>query len=91
MPLALAIGKDDESRKRAASIVKNLIDMTKLMDKEKKSADFLILQLQKANTLIQNAVTAGLRPESRKEGIEHQLSAIEQGAARIRKWLTQNA
>jgi thiamine kinase-like enzyme len=87
----LAIGKDEESRKKAAGIVKNLIEMTKLLDKEKKSADFLIQQLQKANTLLQNAVTAGLRPESRTEGVEQQLEAIEQGVGRIRKWLVQDA
>jgi hypothetical protein len=91
VPLALAIGKDEESRKKAAVIVKNLIEMTKLMDKEKKSADFLLSQLQKANTLIQNGLTAGLRPESRKEGVSQQLDAIEQGVARIRKWLVKNA
>jgi hypothetical protein len=88
VPLALAIDKDEESRKKAAGVVKNLIDMTKLLDKEKKSADFLISQLQKANTLIQNAVTAGLRPESRNDGVAQQLSAIEQGIARIKKWLS---
>lgn len=91
VPLALEIGKDEESRKKAAGIVKNLIEMTKLLDKEKKSADFLLNQLQKANTLIQNGLTAGLRPESRKEGVSQQLDAIEQGVVRIRKWLAQNA
>ena len=91
VPLALAIGKDEDSRKKAAGIIKNLIEMAKLLDKEKKSADFLLNQLQKANTLIQNAHTAGLRPESRKEGVSQQLDAIEQGVARIRKWLTHNA
>lgn len=91
VPLAQEIGKDDDSRRKAAAIIRDLIELTKLLDKEKKSVDFLLTQLQKANGFIQNGITAGLRPESRREGVEPQLVAIEQGLARIRKWLTENA
>ena len=65
--------------------------MVKLLDKEKKSADFLLIQLQKANSFIQNGITAGLRPECKRKGVEQQITAIEQGLARIQKWLIENA
>jgi hypothetical protein len=82
---------EQTNRKKAAAIVKSVIETTKLMDREKKSTDFLLSQLQKANTLIQSAITAGLRPETRREGVEQQILAIEQGIAKIRKWLANNA
>jgi hypothetical protein len=91
VPLAQEIGKDEASRKRAGGIIRDLIEMLKLLDKEKKSADFLLIQLQKANSFVQNAITGGLRPESRKSGVEEQIAAIDQGLSRIRKWLAQNA
>jgi hypothetical protein len=91
VPLAVEIGKDEDSRKKAAGIVKNQLEVMKLIDREKKSADFLLVQLQKANTLIQNATIAGLKPDARQDGVEKQITAIEQGLDRIRKWLTKNA
>lgn len=91
VPLAVEIGKDEASRRKAAGIVKDQLEVMKLIDKEKKSADFLLSQLQKANTLIQNATTAGLRPDARKAGVEQQIQAIEQGLNRIRTWLSKNA
>lgn len=91
LPLAQQIGKDDAARKKAATIIRGLIDMARLLDKERKSVDFLLTQLQKANSFIQNGITAGLRPESRRDGVEQQIVAIENGLARIRQWLKQNA
>jgi hypothetical protein len=91
VPLAQEIGKDEETRKKAHSIIRDIIEMMRLLDKEKKSADFLLSQLQKANGFVQNAITAGLRPESRILGVEQQITAIDQGLTRIRKWLAENA
>lgn len=91
VPLAQEISKDEANRTKAHGVIRNLIEMLRLLDKEKKSADFLLMQMQKANGFVQNAITAGLRPESRKDGVEEQIIAIESGLARIRKWLTENA
>ena len=91
VPLAQEISKDDESRKKAHTIVRSTIEILRLLEKEKKSADFLLLQLQKANGFVQNGITVGLRPESTRAGVEEQIVAIEEGLVRIRKWLIENA
>lgn len=91
VPLAQEISKDEETRKKASAIIRDLIEYLKLLDKENKSSDFLLIQLQKANGLVQNGITGGLRPESKKAGVEEQIKAIEKGLAEIREWLAKNA
>ncbi|HJT36746.1 MAG TPA: hypothetical protein VJ783_32285 [Pirellulales bacterium] len=91
LPLAEEIGRDEESRRKAHGTIRDQIELAKFVAKERKSADFLLTQLRKANELVQNAIAGGLRPESDRTGVEPQIRAIELGLGRIRKWLTENA
>jgi hypothetical protein len=85
--LSSLINKDDESRKKAAVIIKEAIETNRSLDKEKDSAGYVLKQLHRASASIQSAVL-GIRPESLKEGVKETIQTIEVNIAAIKKWLS---
>ncbi|MGV1109267.1 hypothetical protein [Xanthomonas translucens] len=86
IPLAAEITKD-ENTARARQIIVDVIDSEEELKREKKAGDALLSMVMAANTKLQAAVTAGLRPESSIKGVAAQLDEIEQKLEQIRKWL----
>jgi hypothetical protein len=90
IPLALEIQKP-ENGPRAREVIREVIESQKALEKDKKSADFLLNQLKKANTCVQNAISSGLKPEANKTGVAEQIGSIEAGLSRIKGWLRRDA
>jgi hypothetical protein len=89
MRLAAAIKKDEAAKKLAREIIKDVIDNQRGLEKDLESAGFLLKLLSKANTLLETAVTSGLRPGATRQGAEQQLMQLESKIARVRKWLSE--
>ena len=87
--LVAEIRRDAESVKKAREIVVEVIRSQDEQDKERDAADFLAKTLRKANSLIQNAVGHGLRPETSLAGVKAQLDQIAAGVDAIRAWLAE--
>lgn len=87
--LVAEMRKDEESLKKARDVVIEVIRSQDEQGKEREAADFLAKTLKKANTLIQNAVGHGLRPESSIAGVKAQLEQIRVGVEAIETWLTE--
>jgi len=86
IPLAAEITKDENTAK-ARQIIVEAIDAEEELKREKKAGDALLSMVIAANTKLQAAVTAGLRPESSVKGVAAQLDEIEQKLEQIRNWL----
>lgn len=84
--LVAEMRKDEESLKKARDVVIEVIRSQDEQGKERETADFLSKTLKKANTLIQNAVGHGLRPESSIAGVKAQLEQIRLGVEAIEAW-----
>lgn len=89
IPLAKEIQKPENSERARKTIVE-VIETQKQLKKDEKDAKYLLTCCSRAQATLQAAVSKGLRPESKREGVEKQLVAIETQIAAIRKWL-QNA
>lgn len=87
--LVAEMRKDEESLKKARDVVIEVIRSQDEQGKERETADFLVKTLKKANTLIQNAVGHGLRPESSVAGVKAQLEQIRAGVGAIETWLAE--
>lgn len=87
--LVAEMRKDEESLKKARDVVIEVIRSQDEQGKEREAADFLAKTLKKANTLIQNAVGHGLRPESSIAGVKAQLEQISAGVEAIETWLAE--
>lgn len=87
--LVAEMRKDEESVKKARDVVVEVIRSQDEQGREREAADFLAKTLKKANTLIQNALGHGLRPESSVIGVKAQLEQIRAGVESIEAWLTE--
>ncbi|TCW32374.1 hypothetical protein [Gulbenkiania mobilis] len=87
--LVAEMRKDEESLKKARDVVIEVIRSQDEQGKEREAADFLAKTLKKANTLIQNAVGHGLRPETSIAGVKAQLEQIRSGVEAIETWLSE--
>lgn len=85
----LNIVGDMNNAEEISSIIINVIEGEKLLDKEAKSASFIIDQVKKANALLQSAVFADLtRTDLSKGGVGEQLESIQSCVYRLREWLS---
>ncbi|MBC16732.1 MAG: hypothetical protein CL942_06740 [Desulfovibrio sp.] len=90
MPLAAEIEKTEDQGK-VAEVVRDTIVGQEQLDRDKKTSNFLLKQLQKANTALQDALNNGLKPESNTKGTSNQIESIEAGLDKIKAWLEKNA
>lgn len=89
-PLSVEIRKN-ENVDKARRIIVEVIASQKELKRNSKAAEYLIECCKKANASLAVAVKEGLRPESKRAGVEKQLVAIEKSIARIRKHLQEHA
>jgi hypothetical protein len=90
MPLAMVVEKESNHEK-VREIIREVISSQEQLNKDKQSAYFLLKRLQKANSLITDARTLGLKPESAKAGVKEQIEGIEDNLAEIKRWLSRDA
>lgn len=90
MPLASAVEKETNHEK-VREIIREVISSQEQLNRDRQSATFLLKRLQKANSLITEARTLGLKPESVKAGVKEQIAGIEDNLAEIKRWLERNA
>lgn len=81
--LALAV-EDEVNREDTISIVREVIERQKTLEKERDKANFVIKQLRKANTALTDALNA-FDKRTNEDGIEAQLDTIEELVANLRK------
>lgn len=70
-------------------VVKDVVAAALEKETEQKNASYVRKKLQRANSEVQNALN-GINDKSSKAGVKEQISAIEQGLARIKKWFDAN-
>jgi hypothetical protein len=90
MSLAEEVGKEP-NREKAREIIREVISSQEQLDKDKQSATFLLKRLQKANSLLIEACSIGLKPESLKTGVKGQVESIEYSLTQVKRWLGPNA
>lgn len=86
IPLAKEIQKD-ENAGAARKIIVEVIESQKQLKKDSKDAGYLLDCCSKAQAALVTAVSKGLRPESKRQGVAKQLDLIESLTTRIREWL----
>ncbi len=84
--LAAALSRDEGARRQARDVIRDVIEAQRSLEKDAKSAEYLLKLVLKANSLLETAV-ANLRPEVNKPGVADQLDQLEDKITRIRKWL----
>lgn len=68
-----------------------VIESQKQLKKDAKDAGYLLECCSKAQAALVAAVSKGLRPESKRKGVEKQLDQIQTQIEKIRQWLKQHA
>jgi hypothetical protein len=86
VPLAKEIQKA-ENADSARKIIVEVIESQKQLKKDSKDAGYLLDCCSKSQAALMAAVAKGLRPESKREGVENQLDQIESLVGTIRDWL----
>ena len=89
-PLAREIQKSDNAG-QAKLIITEVIKAQSELKKEARNAGYLLKKIADANADLQAAIIDGLKAESAVNGVEDQLTQLEEKVARIRKWLADNA
>ncbi|WP_298672540.1 hypothetical protein [uncultured Sphingomonas sp.] len=87
----VAVLQDEDSRKQARDIIADVLEAQRQLKKDRKAAGYLLDTCAKARAALEAAVKDGLRAESRSNGVERQLAAIEEHVATIRRFLAQHA
>lgn len=68
-------------------IVKNVIETQKALKSEKDASNYLISQVSRAVSLLQNAITNGLVENANVEGVIKQLDTIRAKVEEIQEWI----
>lgn len=89
IPLAKEIQKPENSEK-ARRIIVEVIESQKQLKKDSKDAGYLLDCCSKAQAALMAAVSKGLRPESKRQGVAKQIEHIEMLTGKIRHWLEQS-
>jgi hypothetical protein len=89
IPLAQAIQKP-ENGDAARKIIVDVIETQKQLNKDSKTADFLMTCCSRAHALLLAAVNDGFRAEAKLEGVGAQLDQIQIQADKIRTYLSAN-
>lgn len=90
LPLAQEIQKP-ENVDDARKIIVAVIESQKQLQKDAKSANYLLDCCAKAQAALAAAVKEGLRPEAKLDGVVKQLDAIHAQSERIRAYVEQHA
>ena len=77
----------DKGRDISLSKIQDIIDEQKNLQNNKDKATFLLDQLSKVSSLLQNAIDSGINENTQKEGVGQQLDAIQRKINLIREWL----
>lgn len=80
-----------ENSARARAIIVEVIESQKQLKKDSKTSGFLLTNCARANALLTATVKAGLRVESKPNGVARQLDEIEAQVAHIRRFLAEHA
>jgi hypothetical protein len=83
--------KKPENADEARAIIVEVIESQDQLKKDSRTANYLLRTLAEANSKLNAAVSQGLRPETKKAGVEAQLVELERKIAQIRQWLIANA
>jgi hypothetical protein len=76
----------DANREKAAELIKDAVESERSLEKDKKTANYVLKMLQKANADVQNAIS-GFKPETNITGLQDQVTAIEHGLITVKDWL----
>ncbi len=90
LPLAQEIQKA-ENVDAARKIIVEVIESQKQLQKDAKSANYLLDCCAKAQAALAAAVKEGLRPESKLDGVFKQLDAVQAQSDKIRAYVEQHA
>ncbi|WP_342308243.1 hypothetical protein [Burkholderia pyrrocinia] len=90
IPLAQAIQKP-ENIDAARKIIVEVIESQRQLQKDAKSANYLLDCCAKAQATLTAAVKDGLKPESKLNGVSKQLDAIQAQCEKIRAYVEQHA
>lgn len=90
LPLAQEIQKP-ENVDAARKIIVEVIESQRQLQKDAKSANYLLDCCAKAQAALAAAVKEGLRPESKLDGVVKQLEAIQAQSEKIRAYVEQHA
>lgn len=90
IPLAREIQKP-ENVDKARKIIIDVLETQRQIKKDEKSAGYLLDCCAKAHATLKSAVKEGLRPESKLDGVLHQLDGIQKHVDRIRAYVDQHA
>ncbi|MEG6504143.1 hypothetical protein [Nitratidesulfovibrio sp. 1201_IL3209] len=90
VPLAVALKKPENSDK-ARKIIVEIIESQKQLKRDAKNANFLLTCCSRAHSQLEAAVSEGLRPESKRNGVARQLDAIMKLVGRIQEYLDAHA
>lgn len=76
-----------EDTKKVQTIVKDVIDTQKALKNEKDASNYLLTQVSKAVSFLQNAISNGFVENANIEGVEKQLEIITEKVDEIQKWI----
>jgi len=77
---------EEKNYEHIRTIAMDVIEGERLKEKEKSKHDYVSNQIRKANTALQDAVTA-LDAKTKKDGIGAQIEAIEASLKKIKAWM----
>lgn len=86
IPLSAEI-KKPENVDQARQIIVEVLESQRQLKKDSKDAGYLLDCCSKAQSALMAATSKGLRPESKRKGVDKQLDQIEALVAKIREWL----
>lgn len=86
--LAQAVTKTEDTGV-VKTTVKNVIETQKALKSEKDASNYLMTQVSKAATFLQNAISNGFIENANTEGVGKQLDNIRERVNEIQKWIDQ--
>lgn len=87
--LAITVS-DPEKQEQIIEVIKDVIDEEKEREKDKKSKNYVLSKVQKANTSLSEAIV-GFDNKTNVKGLEQQLDSIENAVKKIREMLLTHA
>jgi len=80
----------ENDQKKVVDVIESVISEENAKAREKKSSNYMLDQVKKAVTALENAVSSCNEDGISTKGINKQLGAIEGNVALLRKWLTEH-
>ena len=82
------INESPSNRLKAQDIIATTLESEKSKVLEGNMANFLLKNLQKAQTSLTEAISLGMMPETNTDGVSEQLNQIEEAIKKIREFIT---